>query len=189
MLPGGLQPSAQASSARARNSRGPSTAPIEHDEQERPAKRRRTAAEDSNENRTSTATDHGQDSGIARRTAIPAFDLAAFVSSLSASPPPPTSAAATSSNSNTKGKAKATVGEVSTDEAARMNVRELLALETRQLDSSWLAAGLAQEVVKPYFLRLKQYLWREGVRWRTSDGDEQEQEQTKELGKVYPPGQ
>ena len=84
----------------------------------------------------------------------PPFSLETFSANLSTAPP------------------KGSSGSVS--------VRELLALECETLDESWIA-GLSKELEKPYFLKLKQFLWEEGV--RGVGGTE-----VKGKKKVFPPG-
>lgn len=63
------------------------------------------------------------------------FDLSAYIASLSTEPLP----------------------------GSDLSERQLLALECATLDPSWLAV-LQDEIRKPYFIKLKQALWKEGVR-------------------------
>ena len=63
---------------------------------------------------------------------------------------------------------------------AKVSVRELLTLELETLDESWLV-GLSKELEKPYFLKLKQFLWDEGVRGVNAA-------EIKGKKKVFPPG-
>ena len=48
--------------------------------------------------------------------------------------------------------------------SVKVSVRELLRLELETLDESWLKAGLSKELEKGYFLKLKAFLWEEGMR-------------------------
>ena len=64
--------------------------------------------------------------------------------------------------------------------SSTVSVRELLALECATLDESWLA-GLSKELEKSYFLKLKQFLWDEGVRGVGAA-------EVKGKKKVFPPG-
>lgn len=64
--------------------------------------------------------------------------------------------------------------------SSTVSTRELLELECVTLDESWLA-GLSKELEKPYFLKLKQFLWDEGVRGVGAA-------EVKGRKKVFPPG-
>ena len=60
--------------------------------------------------------------------------------------------------------------------ASGPSTRDLLALEARTMDSSWLAL-VKGELTKSYFLGLKRFLWTQGVQGEDS-----------KVGKVFPPG-